>query len=181
MKLTLDSLYRDHDNLRRVLYLLEQLLIDFCRKSSQDYSMLQRILAYIQDYPERVHHPTEDAMFSIILKNGVGNEKFREDIEFLMKEHSELDDITRKIIGVIESMPVNTGIYIKDIRDKLSALIHRQRSHLLFEEMNIFPYIADHLDSEDWKNISVLIPDHEDPIFGEKARKEYELIFKALL
>ncbi len=178
--LTLESLYKDHDNFRKVLFLLEKFLIDFCRNSSQKYSMLQRILAYIQDYPERVHHPAEEAMFSIILKKGVGNEKFRRDIESLMKDHSEIDAITRRIIVVVESMPPNTGIYIKDIRDKLSTLIHRQRSHLLFEEMNIFPYVADLLNSEDWKNISMLIPDHEDPIFDEKVRKEYELIFKAL-
>ncbi len=181
MKLTLESLYKDHDNLRRILYLLEQLLIDYCRKSSQDYSMLQRILAYIQDYPERVHHPAEDAMFSFILRGGIINEKFRKDIKSLMKDHSEIEDITRKIIVEVESMTVNTVTYIKYIRERLSVLIDRQRSHILFEEMNIYPYIADYLDSEDWENISALIPDHEDPIFGEKIRKEYELIFKALL
>ncbi|MDH3888612.1 MAG: hypothetical protein OEU78_08940, partial [Gammaproteobacteria bacterium] len=69
---------------------------------------------------------------------------------------------------------------ITDIGDKISALIIRERSHLLFEEKNIYPYIAAHLSNEDWENISALIPDYEDPIFGDKTRQEYELIYKSL-
>jgi len=180
MKITLETLYKDHDNLRRILYLLEQLLIDLYRGSSQSYPMLQRILAYIQDYPERVHHPAEDAMFSVILKNGVSNKKFREDIKALMKDHSEIEGITRNTIETVEPMLTSTHHDITDVGNKLSTLITRQRSHLLFEEMNIFPYIAEHLSNEDWEKIAALIPDHEDPIFGDKVRKEYELIFKAL-
>jgi hypothetical protein len=45
---------------------------------------------------------------------------------------------------------------------------------------SIYPYIAEHLSNENWDNISALIPDYEDPIFGDKVRKEYELIFKDL-
>jgi len=80
----------------------------------------------------------------------------------------------------VEPRLVSTHPDIADIGDKLSTLIIRERSHLLFEEMNIYPYIAEHLSSEDWENISALTPDYEDPIFGDKVKKEYELIFKAL-
>ena len=59
MKLTLETLYKDHDNLRRILCLLEKLLIDIYRGYSENYLMLQRILIYIQDYPSHIHHPAE--------------------------------------------------------------------------------------------------------------------------
>ena len=180
MKLTLKSLYKDHDNLRRILYLLEQLLVDIYRGSSKSYPMLQRILAYIQDYPERVHHPAEDAMFSVIFEKGISDRKFREDINEIMKDHSDIESITRGAIKAVESMLVNTHPDITDIGNKLTTLINRQRSHVLFEEMNIYPHIMEHLDKEDWDKIAALIPDYEDPIFGDKVKKEYEHIFKAL-
>jgi hemerythrin-like domain-containing protein len=142
--------------------------------------MIQRILAYIQDYPECVHHPAEDEMFSIMLNKGISDRQFREDINMLMKDHTELEGITRDVIEAVEPMLVSTHSDITDIGNKLSTLINRQRSHLLLEEMNIYPHIAEHLGSEDWENIAALIPDFEDPIFCDKVRKEYELIFKAL-
>jgi len=59
MKLTLETLYKDHDNLGRILCLLEKLLIDLYRGSSGSHLLLQRILVYIQDYP------AEYAVFSL--------------------------------------------------------------------------------------------------------------------
>ena len=180
MRLTLETLYKDHDNLRRILCLLEKLLIDIYRGSSADHLMLQRILIYIQDYPSHIHHPAEYAVFSAISKDGDSNKKFHEEVNILMEDHSEIDDIIKNATEAVDSNLVSTHPDITDIGDKLSTLIIRERSHLLFEEMNIYPYVAEHLSGKDWENISALIPDYEDPIFGNKVRKEYELIFKAL-
>lgn len=180
MKFTIETLYKDHDNLRRILCLLEKLLIDIYRGSSESHLMLQRILTYIQDYPAHIHHPAEYAVFSRISKEGGSNSKFHEDVNTLMKDHSEIDEIIREAIEAVGPEPVNTHPDITDIGDKLSTLIFRERSHLLYEEMNIYPYIAEHLSSKDWEIISALIPDYEDPLFGDTVRKEYEPIFNAL-
>ena len=180
MKPGLESLYKDHDNLRRILYLLEQLLIDIYRGSSKCYPMLQRILAYIQDYPEYVHHPAEDAMFSVMIDNGISDRKLRGDINTLIKDHSEIEGITRDTIEAVEAMQAGADRDITNVGDKLCTLISRQRSHLYFEEMNIYPLIEGCLDNADWEKVASLVPNIEDPIFGDKVRKEYELIFKAL-
>ena len=179
MKLTLELLYRDHDDLRRILYLLEQLLIDIYRGSSHSCHMIQRLLAYIQDHPECVHHPAEEAIISIIFKNELNNRKFSEDVKTLMKDHSEIEGIMRNAVDAVGTMLIDTSPDITDFGNTLSALINRQRSHLLFEEMNVYPYIAGHLGKEDWAEISVLVPDYEHSIFGNQVRKEHELIFKA--
>ena len=180
MRLTLETLYKDHDNLRRILCLLEKLLIDIYRGSSADHLMLQRILIYIQDYPSHIHHPAEYAVFSAISKDGDSNKKFHEDVNTLMEDHSEIDDIIKNAIEAVDPNLVRTPPDITDIGGKLPTLIIRERSHLLFEEMNIYPYVAEHLSGKDWENISALIPDYEDPIFGDKVKKKYKLIFKAL-
>ena len=180
MKLTIETLYKDHDNLRSILCLLEKLLIDIYRGSFENQLMLQRILNYIRDYPSRIHHPAEYAVFSAISGEGGDNRKFHEDVNTLMADHSEIDEIIRAAIDAVSPRLVSAKPEMTDIADRLSTLINRERAHLLFEEVNIYPFIADHLSSEDWENISALIPDYEDPIFGDKVRKEYEHIIKAL-
>jgi hemerythrin-like domain-containing protein len=137
MKLTLKTLYKDHDNLRSILCLLERLLIDIYRGSSASHLMLQRILRYIQDYPSRIHHPAEYAVFSAISKEGRSNKKFHEDVNTLMEDHSEIDSLIKNAIEAVGPGPISTYPDITDIGDKLSTLITRERSHLLFEEKNI--------------------------------------------
>ena len=92
MRLTLDTLYKDHDNLRSILCLLERLLIDIYRGSSKSYQMIQRILIYIQDYPAHIHHPAEYAVFSAISKEGGSNRNFHENVNTLVNDHLEIDD-----------------------------------------------------------------------------------------
>jgi len=180
MKLTLKTLYKDHDNLRSLLCLLERLLIDIYRGSSKSYQLIQQILIYIQDYPSRIHHPAEYAVFSAISKNGVKNRKFHEDVNSLMKEHVEIEGMISNSIEAVGPMLAGTQSDITDIGSELSTLIKLERSHLLFEEINIYPFIAEHLGDEDWETISALVPDYEDPLFGDKVKRGYELIFNAL-
>ena len=180
MKLTIETLYQDHNNLRRILFLLETLLIEIYRGSSINYSLLERILAYIQDYPEQVHHPAEDEMFSIAIKNGIDNDRLREDISKLMRDHSQIENITRNAVEAVESAACSTHCDISRIGDILHTLINRQRLHLLSEEMNIYPYIAKHFGKEHWEQMTDIIPDTEDPVFGQKVKQEYELLFKSL-
>jgi hemerythrin-like domain-containing protein len=110
--------------------------------------MLQRILIYIQNYPARIHHPAEYAVFSVISKEGVSNRKFHEHVNTLMKDHSEIDGIIRNAIEAVGPNLVSTHPDITGIGGKLSTLIIRERSHLLFEEINIYPYIAEHLSKD---------------------------------
>ena len=180
MKLTLETLYKDHDNIRRILCLLERLLIDTYRGASINYQMIQQILIYLQNYPACIHHPAELAVFSSISEDGCKNRKFHEDVNTLLKEHIEIDCITRNLIEAVRSMLAGTHSDIADIGGELSTLINLDRAHLLFEEMNIYPFVAEHLSDEDWEMISAIVPDYEDPIFGDKVRRDYELIFKAL-
>jgi len=142
--------------------------------------LLHQILVYIQDYPARIHHPAEFAVFSAIARNGGKHGKFHEDVHTLMQDHEEIEDITKDAIASVEPLLAGTQPDIANAGVTISTLIHRERSHLLFEEMHIYPYIAVHLRNEDWEKISALVPDHEDPVFGKQVRKEYEPIFRAL-
>lgn len=180
MQHSLESLYRDHDNLRRVLFLVEQLLVDLHRNSLTELSLLRRCLSYIMDYPELAHHPAEDALFSILFKKGINDEKLEKNIRSLMKDHSDIEVITRKAVETIDSAITGKEANLQEIGERLSELIHRQRKHILYEELNIYPGIARLLDEDDWKQVEALVPSKDDPVFSENTRKEYEQLFRSL-
>ena len=96
-----------------------------------------------------------------------------------MKDHSEIEGLIRNTVEALGPMLVDANADVSDFGNKLSTLLNRQRSHLLFEEMNVYPYVAEYLGNEDWREIAALVPDYEQPIFGEQIEKEHKLIFKA--
>ena len=74
----LSRLITEHDHIRRTLNLLEMQFLDLCRGSTPDFPMMLSIVVYIQEYPEHSHHPLEDAIFSVLIKQGGEGERWQE-------------------------------------------------------------------------------------------------------
>ena len=64
----LNRLLLEHDHILRKLNLLERQYLDMCRGKIPDFSLMRSIVVYIQEYPEKIHHPLEDMIFSILLE-----------------------------------------------------------------------------------------------------------------
>src|SRR5674476_1679741 len=59
----IDILLEEHQNIEKLLLVLEHELEVFDRSERPDYEILQAIIQYFQDYPESCHHPKEDMVF----------------------------------------------------------------------------------------------------------------------
>jgi hypothetical protein len=60
--LVMRSLREDHRNLAKLLDLLEREVKRFDEAGAVDYELMQSIVAYCLDYPDKVHHPREDRL-----------------------------------------------------------------------------------------------------------------------
>ena len=59
----IDILLDEHQNIEKLLLVLEHELEVFDRSGRPDYEILQSIIQYFQDYPESCHHPKEEMIF----------------------------------------------------------------------------------------------------------------------
>ena len=59
----IDILLEEHQNIEKLLLVLEHELELFDRSDRPDYEILQTIIQYFQDYPESCHHPKEEMIF----------------------------------------------------------------------------------------------------------------------
>jgi hemerythrin-like domain-containing protein len=149
----LTRLLVEHDHILKTLNLLEMQFLDLCRGGMPDFSLMRSILEYVQAYPEQVHHPIEDRIFSILLERVDETALIRQ----LMAEHAELETETRKIresLKLLESGAVSK----EDIRDQLSNFLIRQRQHMYIEEEKIHPLIESTLTKEDWDHVQSAVP-----------------------
>ena len=143
----------EHDHILKTLNLLEMQFLDLCRGGTPDFSLMRSILEYIQEYPEQIHHPLEDRIYSILLERVDEVELIQE----LIAEHTELETETRKIresLKLLESGAVSP----EDIMKQLSEFLIRQRQHMYIEEEKVHPLIESVLTKEEWEHVQSAVP-----------------------
>lgn len=173
--MVIDELHKDHVNISRILDLLEQQLEVLRREESPDYYLMTKIVEYIQEYPEIVHHPREDAMFSVYLE---GHDEGSERIDELMREHRELNEITTALRDTVETVFHGGVVNRESFQAQLADFIGRQRAHVNREEGEVFPLIEARLTAADWQRVESMIPDSGDPVFGPTLQSQYETLYR---
>ena len=143
----------EHDQILRTLNFLEMQYLDLCRGGIPDYSLMQSVLEYIQEYPEQVHHPLEDKIYSILLERVDEVEL----LQNLMEEHEELEALTRKLSESLKLLQSNT-ISSEDIKAQLSTFLIKQRRHMYLEEELVHPLIVKVLTNSEWEQIQSSVP-----------------------
>lgn len=171
----LNRLLLEHDHILRKLNLLELQYLEMCRGRTPDYSLMRSIIVYIQEYPEQIHHPLEDMIFSILLERV-------DDIEFVQKlitQHTRLEVATRKIRDSLES--VSSGeIATDELKQQLAEFLVDQREHIYSEEIEVYPLVQSILTKEDWKQLQAMVPILDEPIFGRATRDDYERLYREI-
>ncbi|UCB53789.1 MAG: hemerythrin domain-containing protein [Thiotrichales bacterium] len=143
----------EHDHILKTLNFLEMQFLELCRGGTPDYSLMESILEYVQEYPEQVHHPLEDRIFSIVLERVDDAEL----IQQMISEHKELELKTRKLresLKLLESHAIPRDTLI----DQLSEFLIEQRQHMYIEEKKVHPLIESNLTQDEWEQVQSTVP-----------------------
>lgn len=171
----LNRLLLEHDHILRKLNLLELQYLDMCRGKTPDYSLMRSIIVYIQEYPEKIHHPLEDMIFSILIERV-------DDVEFvqeLIAEHTQLEVVTRRLRESLESLS-NGIVSVEELEQQLSEFLVGQRQHIYLEEAEVYPLVQSVLTKEDWKKLHYAVPVLDEPLFGRRTREDYERLYREI-
>ena len=171
----IERLEIDHCQLLRKINFLEMQYLDMCRGVEPDYSLMRNIIVYIQEYPEQMHHPLEDMIFSVLLERVEDADILRE----LMSEHTRLEDVTRQLRESLEA--VSSGMVSNDeLKKRLSDFLVGQREHIYAEETEVYPLVKQYLTEKDWKQLENMASIIDEPIYGRKTRYDYERLNLAI-
>ena len=167
----LNRLKLEHRQILRKINLLELQYMDLCRGKTPDYSLMKSTFVYIQEYPEQIHHPLEDMIYSILLER-VDDAEF---VRKLITEHTQLEVVTRELRESLESFPGCTASN-KKFKQQLSEFLVGQRQHIYTEESEVFPLVQSALTKEDWKRLQYMTPILDEPICGRRTWYDYECL-----
>ncbi|MHA7880503.1 MAG: hemerythrin domain-containing protein [Saccharospirillum sp.] len=171
----------DHKNLVKVLDVLEReiALYDTREESGTekpDVLLILDIMDYIQHYPERFHHPLEEATFDYLTEHNLGD---GEAIAAIRAEHKALEIGSSKVRTLIDSINLGEAVSLDTLHGALTQFHTEQLDHLRREEKTVFKDIHN-LDDAASDAILQRVEQRQDPLFTETVTQQFDELIKYL-
>jgi hemerythrin-like domain-containing protein len=174
----LDSLRRDHANMRAVLMLVARQLEHLERLGAADYVLLANALYYMRKFPSHVHHPKEDRIFQRLVER---DPIWKGEVDKLLAQHREIYALEDELIERALDNPPAGSEAVNTLLEKGRRYLQLQRQHSETEERLLFPQAEAMLRPKDWLDISGRIREVEDPLFGTHGSGRYRMLYENLL
>jgi len=172
MTQSLRDLQLEHQTLGRLLDIMEDRVGDFGVHQTPDYRLLQIIADYLSSYPDEVHHPKEDLIFSKLQHRDSGAAS---KLSRLLDEHRELREITQEFAAVVGDPTEQTASSPEQVLQVTKKLVDYYRHHIEMEERHFFPAAERALTRDDWVEIDSALTDQIDPLLDEAETKYQNL------
>jgi hemerythrin-like domain-containing protein len=169
------TIKQEHHSLGLVVEVLQRLLGDIERQYAEpDFRLFSAALYYIEDFPERCHHPKEDEyLFDVLRRRTV---EFNATLDELQADHIR----SGQMVGYMERALVRFQAGVPDglarFKEAVDAYAVMLRQHMETEEVVIERARAV-LTGDDWQRIAAAFEANDDPLFGANGREEFRKLY----
>jgi len=170
------TLQDEHRYMNLLLVTLEEQLETSDLSAPEEYFLMQDIVRYLHEYPDAVHHPTEDLLFDKLVRR---KPDARKDVARLRRDHDKLRVNTAELLQSLDKAAAeHTPESAESVGVELNEYIRRLRRHMRFEETHLFPSAVQCLAHKDWQAIETRLSTVEDPLFGKAVASDYRVLYE---
>ena len=141
------------------------------------FQVLRSMLRYMDEYPERLHHPKEDE--HLFARVAARAPEARLLVEELQAEHQEgarlIRELERALLFFEEGWPAGA----REFEHAVDTYAEFHWKHMRKEEQQLLPLAQRCLTAEDWKAIDAAFAANLDPVAGMQER-DYEKLFSRI-
>lgn len=170
----------EHRSLAAVIHGLQQILVQASETGrSPDAGLLKAMLYYIEHFPERLHHPKEEAFLFRKLRDRSSD--YEVVLQGLEAQHV---DGARKLaeLGLsVAALERGEADALERLVDAVQSFARSQWEHMAAEEDVIIPAALQILQPADWQEVANAFSTNGDPRFDEDTGAAYERLFVRLL
>jgi hemerythrin-like domain-containing protein len=166
----LEELREDHRNLARLLDLLEAECRDVPDDGEPDMELLLDIMHYMTVYPDAIHHPREDLVYTALREHC---EDLAGGLENVPSDHREIAELGATLRKDVEAIISGAAVTRQHLLEDLVNYVGHLRRHMEWEETDLFPR-ADSL-AKDNETATIDVSQHlgEDPVFGATTARSF--------
>ena len=177
---TLRILKDEHRTLGAVLQALRFLLREIrARRMAPDFRLLGAMLYYVDTFPERFHHPKEDAYLFRLLR--LRCHEAHELIERLEEEHRAGQRQMLQLYQALTRYEQGGEPEFYAFEELAQLYVDFEFEHMRTEEAELMPLAEKHLAAQDWEEVDRAFLDHQDPLFGLTAAEGFQHLFSRIV
>lgn len=141
----LKELREDHRNMSIVLDLLDDLSVEASSGKDPDFELFDEIMRYMTVYPDAVHHPKEDIVYEELRAK---RPDLAESLDDVPADHREIAQLGSALRDDVEAINAGAAVRREKLIEDTSSYVRRLRSHMSWEESDLFRRIDSMLDTE---------------------------------
>lgn len=173
-------IHDEHRSLAAVLHGMLYLVRDIrLRAISPRFELFGAMIYYIDAFPERFHHPKEDAYLFKFLKMRCPDATPL--IDQLEMEHRAGAEKVRTLEQALGRYQQGGAREFPAFAEAVQAYAAFHWDHMRAEEDKLLPLARIHLTADDWKEIDAVFVGNTDPLFGAEAGAEYDALFRRIV
>lgn len=177
---TLQVLRSEHEALAAMLRSFLMLVSrDAVPGGKPDFTLLRAMLFYIDEFPERLHHPKESEwLFPRLRLRGAQLEAV---LGRLDAEHDHGTRRVRELEHALTAYEMLGEVRRQAFAGAAGRYVEGYLAHMAVEERQVFPVAEAVLTEADWRELDVLFETNRDPLAGHLATAEYERLFSRIV
>jgi branched-chain amino acid transport system ATP-binding protein len=180
MNRALEIIRNEHRSLAAVLNGLA-FLVDEIRAGRQqpDFNLLQAMLRYIEDFPEKLHHPKEEEhLFRILRERDPASGAV---LDGLSAEHRRGAELIAGLESALARWQSEGGEAFAAFAAAVESYAKFHWEHMRKEEDLVLPRATETFLEEDWAAMDAAFSANPDPIAGLDARREMRELFRRIV
>jgi hemerythrin-like domain-containing protein len=181
MSRIIDALRNEHVGIANVLGVLEREVAAFALLRDgdpADFALMTAALDYFGDFPDKLHHPKEDMVFTRLRQQAP---EVARDLGDLIETHTDLALRLRDFADALRQVMYEAVMPRASFVKRARAFIEHQRLHLRMEEAHFFPAAERVLGPADWAELESRMEGRLDPLIGGPSSERYEALRRSIL
>jgi hemerythrin-like domain-containing protein len=176
----IDVIHEEHQALSAMLRSLSMLVAQAHREGHvPDFEVLRAMLFYVDEFPERLHHPKEsELLFPVLLQRCP---ELAPVMERLDQDHASGERSIRSLQHALLAYEMMGEPRREAFETQLSQYTRFYLQHMGVEETQILPAAKRVLLPDDWQVLDAAFADNRDPMRGHEPDPEYRDLFRRIL
>ena len=174
----IDIIHAEHRALSAVLQAF-RIVLDGIRSGTMqpDFTLLDALITYITEVPDRLHHPKEDDVLFVKILEVLP--ELAPLIEKLQHEHVMGAQGTLALHEALKVYQTAGSAGFAEFDATASRYIESSRKHLVTEETELLPVAKQKLAPQDWAGIDAAFEANKDPWSGPTG--EFRALFSRIV
>jgi hemerythrin-like domain-containing protein len=170
----------EHRSLSAVIHAAEFLVRSYVHDGkTPDFRLLHAMLYYVREFPERRHHPKEDAVLFAKLK--ARTHEADTVIAELEREHTRGEQMLHALTVALSNWEAGAQDGPEEFKAELKHFADFYWRHMEKEEKRVLPVAERVFDERDWQEVRTAFAENGDPMLGKHTGDEFRDLFSRIV